>query len=286
MGNKMKALILGLGVLFHTLSYGGVDYSLVVSDDKTVQVDRQTVTAQSGAYGLAAVNTRYSTATQQYSSNGLLLSIDQRRNKMSYNGQIGVGNKDGNNYMLGNMAVNYRLDHYSRLGVEVFGDLVDSPRSLASNINYRGVVYSIDLDAGGYGMVGGVRHMFFSDSNIQRGIYGKTWLNLAPGINGYLTAREHTNSSPSVYYSSPPTYTRSGAGLSGSTVIGGVRVGGFIEHSVIRTTYHSEHTNTWQLRLNGALSDKTRLILKAGRDYSVSSDFDYRYITVQLMAAW
>lgn len=282
----MKIFILLFGIFLHTVSYSGVDYSLISSNDGSINVKRHTVTAHRGSYGIAKTITNYSTLLNHYRSDGLLLSIDTGRNQTRYTGQIGVGKKDNTQYLLGNMSVNYKLDQYITFKVEFFGDLVDSPKSLSSNITYNGLLYSAELDTGTFGIVGGIKQLKYSDYNIQRGMFSKLWSNITPGLNGYITIKEHSNSLQSIYYSSPPHYNRTGVGLSGSTLIKGIGIGGFIEHSIIRTDYHSEHTNTWQIRFNSKIKDNTRIILKLGRDYSLNTDFNYRYLNIQIMVNW
>mgnify|MGYP000039982852 CR=1 FL=1 len=67
--------------------------------------------------------------------------------------------------LLGDITAAYHWKENIAFNVGVYGDLIDGAQALEKNISYTGLVASAEWSADPWGVVGGVKHMEFSDGN-------------------------------------------------------------------------------------------------------------------------
>lgn len=274
----MKKLLLSLLLVPSLALAQQVNHSVKSTEDNDgVKLLNHTTSVMVKDWGIGVSKTDYQTPTYNKTSSGLLLIADYKRSNHSLVGNIGIGSTSGKNYLLGDITGSYTLNKNISLNASVFGDLIDSTKSLTNNIAARGLILGADLTHDQMGLAAGSKTVWYSDQNKQQGYYLKPFYSIADGVNVYMTKKHYTNSMPyNGLYFSPDVYDRSGMGISVRKRLGHATVYGFVEKTRIKTQFSNDSTTAWKLEVSSPVYDKVKTRVSAGKDYN--NGFYYKYL--------
>lgn len=256
--------------------------SIKNTDDSEVTSKIFTTSIKFKEFGISASKTDYQTSLYNKSSSGLLLLIDQKKEKYNILGNIGVGFTDNKNYLLGDISAVYKLNKNINLNAGIFGDLIDSNNALNKNITAQGLILGIDSDYDKFGISARAKNIWYNNHNQQHGYYLKPFYIVVEGIIIYATKKNYRNTNPyNGLYFSPEKYDRSGIGISTKQRVGSTIISGFFEQSKIKTPFSYESAKTWKLEMSTPINDtlKTKIII--GKDNN--NGFFYKYNEVSII---
>lgn len=247
-------------------------------DDPDTTLHRNMITWVKEDYGVGSVNSTYRFPGNQSTSTGLVLVANSNQSDYSIKGYLGIGQNQARNYLLGDITYTRKVNDTFYVDFNVFGDLVDSPKSLQNNVRMQGVSLGGDYFTNDYGVAFGSRLIHYSDGNQRTGVYIKPYVSLIDGLNMYLSERYYVNSKPNngVYYS-PEYQNKLGYGVNFRYRWGVALVTGYVERGIQRTPENKIPFNLLKLEVVYPLSKNSNLRVVAGKDYS-NNNFGYKYV--------
>ena len=237
--------------------------------------------------GLVYTDTQYKTSSaEKYNAGTLSLVSDYKRDNYWIEGNAGISSMNSKTYFTGDMTghtyfwspgIKYDL----MLGV--YGDIVDSPLGLKNEITTTGVVGGAEVSGQGGGLVALARIATYTNNNTQNGFFVKGYVNIADGVNFYLSTKQYKNSSPfnGLYYS-PDLYQRANAGLGFRKRIDGLLVFGKVEFGKAKVSGVTTAVNAWNLNAEYKVGKQWVWTGALGSDVGSSDNYQYKYFNIKI----
>ena len=220
--------------------------------------------------------------------------FDWSKERASINGYSIIARHDVSDdlFYMGDMNLLYNVNRHIDLSIGLFGDLVDTEKSLENGIVFSGYSGGFDLYNDRIGLATSIRQAFYSNDNTQNRIDVKGYVSVMDGIALYTSYRYFENSEPlNGMFWSPDEYDRLLFGVSFRKRFDDYLVYGYGEGG--RGTsryyfddndsyYHSGLMYNWKLNTERKFENGVGFLLTLGMDMNHDDDYHYRYGILQV----
>ena len=230
-------------------------------------------------FGMSYAKTFYTNPSAQYWANSVSLLANYWKEDNAVFGTLGVGVLNSKAYLTGDMTAMRFLNKNFAASVGVYGDVVDSVAGLQNGITFTGVTTGLDAYNDFGGLVGSVRQSYYSNSNIQSGWFAKSYVNVADGINVYVSTKQYHNSNPyNGYYYSPNNYARYNLGVGFRKLFDNFTLAGFVEGGQANADSVWSNAGAWRVAIDSLPVRNWTIGAAGGSDINASNNYMYHYL--------
>lgn len=227
-------------------------------------------------------------------NNGIGGFFDWSDNKISLNGySLAVRHTESNElFYMGDMNLSYKINKNLDISLGVFGDLVDTEKSLENGIVFKGYSVGFDVYNNHVGLASSVRQAFYSNNNTQNRYDIKGYVSVLDGLSLYISHRFFENNLPlNGMYWSPDEYDRTMIGISFRKRLGEYLVYGYGEGGQGTASYYFENNESyhhdgflynWKLNVERKFDNEVSSLLTLGMDMNQDDKYHYRYAILQV----